>query len=273
MSKLKQQEVVYRLHDKNKSIKIDDNTSYIINNQCIRDEVEYNRFWFTFTPEWRTANIKERVIGFRSLWIPICQRILKFELHLSMCDAEGETCPIEIIPMTIYLNVDEHFEDIIRKMQSKMKEYIDSQESLFKVAMLDMRYETINHEKCFIIESSPLEEYKKYKLKFAINEPNDDAKVILNITGTVDFTDKLICKNIWTRHRCLLRSSISINNCSNYLGYSQKDYNPIKYYTINTAETRFYIDLYDAHDTDVKVNLPIDNKEGLVLEMIIPEDD
>ena len=79
------------------------------------------------------------------------------------------------------------------------------------------------------------------------------------------------CEGIWTRHRCLLRSSISINNSKNYLGYSQNNYNPIKYYKIQCSDPRFYIDLLDAHDEEAIVTLPNDYKEGMCLEIVIPD--
>ena len=100
---------------------------------------------------------------------------------------------------------------------------------------------------------------------------NDDAKAIFNCeSGVTTPSLELSCPGIWTRHRCLLRSSISINNCKNYLGYSQKNHNPIKYYKIRCNENRFYIDLIDAHNNTTIVNLPVDDKEDLVLELVLP---
>jgi hypothetical protein len=150
-------------------------------------------------------------------------------------------------------------------------ELLDVLESL-TLDMLNIRYETKNRLKCFIISSNEDKvEDKGFSLTFRLYNLNDDAKAIFN-TLDMDGHDEIIeCEGIWTRHRCLLRSSISINNSKNYLGYSQNNYNPIKYYKIQCSDPRFYIDLLDAHDEEAIVTLPNDYKEGMCLEIVIPD--
>ena len=270
MNKHYEEEIVYKLDGKQPN--------------CYRDPVQPNRFWFKFPETWATSTIFERVIGFRSLWIPLAQRILKFNIEIVVTKEEGETCITNTldIPFLIYLNVQDHFEDIIKDMNQQIQAFIDKNTPTSSDAspeggtedwrtknlpalsldMLNIRYETKDHIKCFIIDGE--------NLTFRLYNQNDDAKAIFNSEDYKEHQSNITCSGIWTRHRCLLRSSISINNSKNYLGYSQKNYNPVKYYKIQCNETRFSIDLMDAHDEDAIVTLPRDNKEGMCLEIILP---
>ena len=67
-------------------------------------------------------------------------------------------------------------------------------------------------------------------------------------------------------------SSFSVSNGNNYLGYSNKSYEPIKYYKVNCSEPYFYIDLYHSNNTKIPVNLPRDNKDGIVLGITVVEE-
>ena len=258
MSKHYEEEIVYKLDGKQPN--------------CYRDKLQPNRYWFKFPETWATSMVTERVIGFRSLWIPLAQRILKFNIEFIVSEESGEECITNTIdiPFLIYLNVQDHFEDVIKDIKLQIQTFIDKnikdwQEKKLPVLSLDtlnIRYETKDHIKCFIIDGE--------NLTFRLYNQNDDAKAIFNSEDYTEHQSNITCSGIWTRHRCLLRSSISINNSKNYLGYSQKNYNPIKYYKIQCNETRFSIDLMDAHDEDAIVTLPKDNKEGMCLEIVLP---
>jgi hypothetical protein len=274
MNKPFEQEIVYKLVKTN----IENRYSEI----CYKDKDKPNRYWFKFPENWTTSTVNERIIGFRSLWIPLAQRILTYNLECILTKTEGEECITYCtdIPFLIYLNVNHHFEDIIKDMLKQIQEHIDKNIEEWKskelpclaLDMLNIRYETKNRLKCFIISSNEDKvEDKGFSLIFKLYNLNDDAKAIFN-TNDMDGYDEIIeCEGIWTRHRCLLRSSISINNSKNYLGYSQNNYNPIKYYKIQCSDPRFYIDLLDAHDEEAIVTLPNDCKEGMCLEIVIPD--
>ena len=259
MSKHYEEEIVYRLDGRQPN--------------CYRDPVQPNRYWFKFPETWATSTIFERVIGFRSLWIPLAQRILKFNIEFIVSEElPDQTCITNTIdiPFLIYYNVQDHFEDIVKDMKLQIQTFIDKNIKdwtekklpVLSVDMLNMRYETRNYIKCFIIDAE--------NTTFKLYNQNDDAKAIFNSENYTEHHNNIECVGIWTRHRCLLRSSISINNSKNYLGYSQKDYEPIKYYKIQCNETRFCIDLMDAHNEDTIVTLPKDNKEGMCLEIVLP---
>ena len=269
MNKPFEQEIVYRL------VKPDIKNRY--SEICYRDKDKPNRYWFKFPELWTTSTLKERVIGFRSLWIPLAQRILTYNLDMTLEDDSGEVCITNQIdiPIITYLNVYHYFENIIKDLLRQIREYIDKNTEEWKsknlpcltLDMLNIRHETKNGFKCFIISSNEA----SLKLSFKLHNLNDDAKAIFNTNDMDGYKDIIECEGIWTRHRCLLRSSISINNSKNYLGYTQNNYNPIKYYKIQCSDPRFDIDLLDAHDEEAIVTLPNDYKEGMCLEIVIPD--
>ena len=264
------QEIVYKLSNDNQ------------NKTCYRDKLKCNRFWFEFPAEWRTSLVTERVIGFRSLWIPFTYRTLRFTLKVYTYQEDEQGIALiqtHIIYFNINLRVGQYFEDIIEQMVNRIKEYCEEAgDSIpWKYDDIQLEITTENSTKygglvnCFKI--SQIYNLETYTLNFELIDMNDDAKAIFNCeNGHINETPELVCQGIWTRHRILLRSSISVNNCKNYLGQSQKDYKPIKYYTIQCNENRFYIDLIDAHNSTTLVNLPVDDKEDLIVEMVIPHD-
>ena len=269
MNKPFEQEIVYKLVKTN----IENRYSEI----CYKDKDKPNRYWFKFPENWTTSTVNERIIGFRSLWIPLAQRILTYNLACDLSKTEGEVCITNLIdiPIITYLNVYHYFENIIKDLLRQIREYIDKNTEEWKsknlpcltLDMLNIRHETKNGFKCFIISSNEA----SLKLSFKLHNLNDDAKAIFNTNDMDGYKDIIECEGIWTRHRCLLRSSISINNSKNYLGYTQNNYNPIKYYKIKCNDTRFYIDLFDAHDEEAMVTLPNDYKDGMCLEIVLPE--
>ena len=248
------------------------------NNTCYRDKDKCNRFWFEFPAEWRTSLVTERIIGFRSLWIPFAQRLLRFNLRIYIYDDTGEQTEhigTDILSFVIYIHVGDSFEKIIESMYNELKEQYEGMKEICKWNINEIELNLVNRHSqkynglvnCFQIVQ--VGDFTK-KLQFQLTDMNDDAKAIFNCETDTEPSEELLCEGVWTRHRCLLRSSISINNCKNYLGYSQKDHNPIKYYKIQCNENRFYIDLIDAHNNTTIVNLPVDDKEDLVLELVLP---
>ena len=111
-----QQEFVYIIDDKTDKKREDGSCI------CYRDKEKFNRFIFEWPPEWRTSSVKERVIGFRSLWISKEYRHLKFNINID--DSQGGEYTIEI---DSWLS-DEHD---LRKLQSDIRrgiqKYIDKQ--------------------------------------------------------------------------------------------------------------------------------------------------
>ena len=245
---------------------------------CKRDDKIFNRYWFEFPPEWRTASQRERLIGFRSFWISKTYRHLEFDL-----DIEYSTPEREVNNFTVHIHSRVEYENDLREVwydiRNQVTQYIERYKTQWEtdglsipdIAIFMMNYEYLEIDNrpslCMTLYPSA-RMHDGEELLFRIRNLNHDAKIILNcLEPDTDFKDKLCFTDIWDRHSVLLCSSISINNSNNYLGYSHTRYTPIKYYRVNSAEPNFHIDIYNGHKHDIPINLPVDEREQIILEI------
>ena len=222
-----QSEFVYTFNDE--TTKDNDRLVY-------RDKKIFNRFWFEYPPEWRTANVKERYIGFRSLYVSKIYRHLEFDLEITMSDENYIDDNVFTVHIHNRIGYDERLITLHHDLRNNVKEYIE----LHKNEWTDLPipdWNKIRTDRCFLHENGQKVFCNKLfyddedaDVKFAILNPNDDAKAVLNIDGDVSRRKTLYFYNLWDRYSVLLRSNISVNNSKNYLGFTNKNYNPIKYY-------------------------------------------
>lgn len=251
------------------------------NNKTIvyRDKEIFNRFWFEYPPEWRTANVKDRYIGFRSFYVSKIYRHLQFDLEITIRD-ESFLNPENVITVPVHnrIRYEEYLTTLYFDLRNCVKEYLELHKDEY-INMPVPEWNKIRMDRDFTKEDGITKYCNKLfyedddvDITFAILNPNSDAKAILNINGDVSSRRIVYFNNLWDRHSILLQSNIAVNNSKNYLGFTNKNYNPIKYYKINSQDTKFYIDLYHGHYQNIPVNLPNDEKEQIILEIVIPED-
>lgn len=249
-----QQEFVYIINE-NSNLNQDEYGSL-----CYRSKDKFNRFIFEFPPEWRTSSIKERVIGFRSLWISEEYRYLTFNLDINI---EGEN--YFSVPIESWINEENDLRKLWHDIKRCVEKYITKYNKNFDIDNLKMNFDYKNgtfNNVLFTTDPS---------ITIRVSDLNDDAKAVLNMDDSPDeFEVEIRFENIWVRKPCCLKASFSVSNGDNYLGYSNKSYEPIKYFKINCNETNFYIDLFHPHNHNIPVNLPSDNKDSIVLGLVIP---
>lgn len=249
---------------------------------CYRDKDMFNRFWFEFPPEWRTSSQKERVIGLRTFWVSKTYRHLQFDLSVRYYKDDGQGSCAEnefTVPINSWLDYTKDLREIWIDLRSALNRYIEKHREEWEregkpvpsIDMFGMNYEYYKDEDlnqrilCNILYTND------NNVTVMVSNLNHDARAVLNCEDPPEEYARLIrFKNVWDRHSILLKSSICNNNTSNYLGYSHKNYYPIKYFKINCSEPRFYIDLYHGHKHDIPINLPVDERESIILEIVIP---
>ena len=236
---------------------------------CYRDKEKCNRYIFEWPPEWRTSSIKERVIGFRSLWISKEYRHLEFNINLEY-NEDNLTIKIDS-----WLNDEHDIRKLWYDIQKCIQKYIDDKKEIED----PVEFLVSDFSMWFDYENGTFNNYLKFAPHDAVLEIfplNDDAKAVLNINGRVRGSESnpniVRFENIWNRKACCLKSSFSVSNGNSYLGYSNKSYEPLKYYRINCNEPYFYIDLYHSNNSNIPVNLPRDNKDGIVLGIVVVEE-
>jgi hypothetical protein len=259
----------------------DNSTSISQNVQ--RDPDIHNRFWFWYPPEWRTANVKNKVIGFRSFWIAQAKRHLVFTVNITKPPL-GE---IQSHKISVWMGYDE---DIL-KLYDKLKEYLEGDSGTVSVDWISLekrRFDNIYEgknwaaydsnvkgeqeicvEQCFGIKFFVTDK-ASLGTTFTITDMNQDSKYFFNVEDDYPSTQAISYNtlefyDIWDRRSCLLKSSL----VNGYLGYSKVRYNPLKYYKITNNDEKFYIDLYNGHNHDLISVLPHDNLDHLSLEIVV----
>ena len=121
----------------------------------------------------------------------------------------------------------------------------------------------------------PCDDYPEVKLKdgtvclticsFRLSDYNEDFKFIMNVktqeeedAGIYSKDEKNLIPDynvayinfydVWDRHSCKLFSSIAADSNREYIGNSQVDMIPIKYFKIKNTDKKFYIDFYNARN-------------------------
>ena len=76
---------------------------------------------------------------------------------------------------------------------------------------------------------------------------------------------------MWSRHQCLVKSSIATNDKNNILGHTlaRFNYTPIKYYRLPNNIKRFWIELYETRYHESPVVFPPDKRDDLINEAIV----
>ena len=75
----------------------------------------------------------------------------------------------------------------------------------------------------------------------------------------------------WTRHQCLVKSSIADTDKNNILGHTRNDpYTPIKYFRLNHDLNKFWVELYETRYHECPVSFPYDLKPNPNLNLQEP---
>ena len=76
-------EIAYFLNDaaKFKYTEVE-NDKVVVKEKLIRDKNKFNRYYFNYPPEWKTANVGEMIVGVRSLWAMNRPREFNFNIFL-----------------------------------------------------------------------------------------------------------------------------------------------------------------------------------------------
>ena len=102
------------------------------------------------------------------------------------------------------------------------------------------------------------------KCMFKITDTNEDFDLIFNKNQNPlpeDYVIEMNFYDVWDRHSCKIFSNIASNSSRGYIGNSQIELNPIKYFKINSTDKKFYIDFYNSRNIKCPSVLPYKIKE------------
>jgi hypothetical protein len=272
------------------------------NSNTRRDKELKNRYWFDFPPEWRTSEMREYIIGFRSLWISKPKRLLCFDINLF----NKATTKTTEIPLIIELDYNEDLSKISYILSETL---IANNLSPYTISFYS--FPSIHPKSNIMYNPDPTqtklipaegenwtmqliakidelkngnEDEKSYGGNFIsigdytinITNMNEDAKNLFNVTDdypsdeimkTIITANSITFSNIWDRHSCMLKSNIVPAN--GYLAYTNSHYTPIRYYKITNSMQSFYIDLWNGHYHNVKTILEKNDEDQISLEIML----
>lgn len=103
----------------------------------------------------------------------------------------------------------------------------------------------------------------------SIYNMSEDFKQVFNYHDDLDIMDSyydIDFYDVWDRHTCFVKSSISSMNAKNHFCQTDQTYTSFNTYKLNTEADRFWLEFYNSRNIDVPNISPKDGKEGLIFE-------
>jgi hypothetical protein len=257
--------------------------SKLSNTSVKRDIVNPNRYFFNFPPEWRTSNFEERIIGFRGLHIIRRTRAVEFTIEIS----SGSTSLTRYIFFTLSADDDLHvFEEKLKTqlgtnygeiIQAKVFPMMGRTENIVYKGKYWCAYDRPSAEGDYWNTNGNIYGIRIISIdttvKFRIIGLNTDTINLLNAHDYVNdqtlFYDGIDFFNLWDRRNVLMKSSLVSGVANNYIGTSNHNFNPLKYFKITSTDTQFYIDFHLGQYSFFEAFLPLDNTETIILEIVL----
>ena len=256
------------------------------------------RWWFKLPDIWTTSNIGEKIIGIRSIYLMKNRRKIKYTIHMkkykySYIDSgimiHDETVNELIVPIVSWLPVEKDLREFYIDMLGYINSAIEENNKTKKPEQIAFEMNTRNAYKRDIQMDGVFEKYEnrrsfvekiycpnKYspeiidgttyytECKFKITDTNEDFDLIFNKNQNPlpeDYVIEMNFYDVWDRHSCKIFSNIASNSSRGYIGNSQIELNPIKYFKINSTDKKFYIDFYNSRNIKCPSVLPYKIKE------------
>ena len=256
------------------------------------------RWWFKLPDIWTTSNIGEKIIGIRSIYLMKNRRKIKYTIHMkkykySYIDSgimiHDETENELIVPIVSWLPVEKDLREFYIDMLGYINSAIEENNKTKKPEQIAFEMNTRNAYKRDIQMDGVFEKYEnrrsfvekiycpnKYspetidgttyytECKFKITDTNEDFDLIFNKNQNPlpeDYVIEMNFYDVWDRHSCKIFSNIASNSSRGYIGNSQIELNPIKYFKINSTDKKFYIDFYNSRNIKCPSVLPYKIKE------------
>ena len=257
------------------------------------------RWWFKLPDIWTTSNIGEKIIGIRSIYLMKNRRKIKYTIHMKKYKysyyidgsimIHDETVNELIVPIISWLPVEkdlrEFYIDMLRYLNSAIEDNnktkkpeqiafeMNTQTAYKRDIQMDGVFEKYENRRSFVEKIYCPNKYSPEiidgttyytKCMFKITDTNEDFDLIFNKNQNPlpeDYVIEMNFYDVWDRHSCKIFSNIASNSSRGYIGNSQIELNPIKYFKINSTDKKFYIDFYNSRNIKCPSVLPYKIKE------------
>ena len=254
-----------------------------------------NRYWFEFPNQWTNQPNKDPIIGIRDIYTTNTNRFIKYKCKVSLYS-----------PLNLGIDNEYHDPPTFGSIETTLIHWLDGSDNIRIITenfntwwksdgvitqgteehdwqaweiQAYYGYDRTTHKTnlCF---GRGIDEDKQYHwilddveylcdYVIEITPLSDDAKALFGINETKTAFGRVEVP-MWSRHQCLVKSSIAANDKNNILGHTRNDsYNPIKYYRLTSSMKKFWIELYETRYHDCPVAFPNDKRDDLIIEAIV----
>lgn len=260
-----------------------ENNDNSTNLSVYKDGLIPNRYWFMYPQDWKTSMNKEPMIAMRRMTINKCYRKIRFTFAINRyLKNQVIAKPDKEINFKVVVNID-FLEDLreIHKAGRKSLAKAIKKEKLEDVFdedyfFMDFEYKPLKENNdystnrlSFVEIFKVPEETPDYYYSISIYNMSEDFKQVFNYHDELDIMDSYYDINfydVWDRHTCFVKSSISSMNAKNHFCQTDQTYTSFKTYKLNTEADRFWLEFYNSRNIDVPNIFPKDGKEGLIFE-------
>lgn len=267
-------------------------TTFLLSD-ATQDQFIKNRYWFDLPSQWTHQANKDSIIGIRDIYFTKTNRFIKYSYKVSLLYSDE---PIDIIEGTISTWLDGG-NDTIRHLTDKFNEKwltngkrtntCTDEQHTWKtdeiVSYFDFDNET---KKTFLYFGRGIGEEPYFSLddgnecillpyQVELTAISDDTKLLFGGEHFIaEANNNKPCRisiPMWSRHQCLVKSSIATSDKNNILGHTlaRFNYTPIKYYRLNHDVKKFWIELYETRYHESPVEFPSDKRDDLIIEAIV----
>ena len=252
-----------------------------------------NRYWFEFPNQWANQPNKDPIIGIRDIYTTKTNRFIRFAYKVELIPLHEEES-IDTIEGVIncWMNGNENIEKItntfnecwLKDGKRPTNESVNESVNGHKWEEWEIQayygYDRQTHKTnlyfgkgidegstILVKDSEDFDVECEYQI--TISPISYDAGILFSSYSPIRAEARFEIP-IWSRHQCLVKSSIATNDKNNLLGHTRNDpYNPIKYYRLTSGMKRFWIELYETRFHDCPVMFPSDRRDDLIIEAIV----
>ena len=256
------------------------------------------RWWFKLPDIWTTSNIGEKIVGIRSIYLMKNRRKIEYTLHLKKYKytktdyaemIEDETVNELSVKLVSWLAVErdlrEFYSDMLGQVNTAIEENnktkkpeqvafeMSAKDPNKRDVQMDGVFESYQNRMSFVEKIYCPNKYAPEEItgityftrcKIMITDTNEDFDLLFNINDNPlpeYHVNKMDFYDVWDRHSCKVFSNIASDSNRGYIGNSQVDLNPIKYFKINSTDKKFYIDFYNARNIKCPTVLPYKKRD------------
>jgi hypothetical protein len=215
-----------------------------------------NIYEFEFPGEWRTSNI-ELDFGIRGIYLKKASRTVDIAITIHV--SENQQSITKTVNYLYAFTPNVTLYNFVDYLNEFWRNAIDNNINIKNG--FEWRY--YPHDDSIVFDKTSISEITDWEIEATSNDFQHIGKI--EVIGS----KHIIVINMWDRGECLLKSSFTNQTENRHLGYTNMQYNPIKFYHIlKPCPITFKIELFTASG-QFPVELPDDGLDYIVLECVI----